>query len=228
MNDENENEKKETSEADASEQAMLSEIEARILGALMEKQLTTPDQYPLTLNSLVTACNQKTSREPVSSYSKGDVENCVNKLRERKLIDVEYGSRANRFDQRLSRTIFLDKPIQALVTILLLRGPQTVSELLNRTERMTRFENSSAIEDILNTLCQKTSPIVTHIPRQSGQREDRYMHLLCGKPDLSAWSTPNKISGSLPENTNELLERVEKLERKLTKVMSSLGIEDED
>jgi hypothetical protein len=208
--------------------AMLSAIEARILGTLMEKQLTTPDQYPLTLNSLVTGCNQKTSREPVSNYSKGDIEHCVNKLRERKLLEVEYGSRASRFDQRLTRTLFLDKPAQALLTIMLLRGPQTINELLNRTDRMTRFESPAVVQDILTTLCQKTSPVIVHIPRQSGQREDRYMHLLCGKPDLSVWLSSATSDAATGENSNsDLMARVEELERQLAKIINHLGLNGE-
>jgi len=223
-------------ESSAPEEAMLSAIEARILGSLMEKQLTTPDQYPLTLNSLVTACNQKTSREPVTNYSKGEIEHCINKMRDRKLIEVEYGSRANRYDQRLSRTLALSKPMQAAITIMLLRGPQTVSEVMNRSDRLYRFESATAIEELLATQCQKTSPIVVHIPRQGGQREDRYMHLLCGKPDLSQWSSAsggsygeaNRYEVNHHETNAELEARVEALERKLAQVMQALGIEDDD
>ncbi len=222
MNDEVEPVEDESNEA---QEALLNAMEARVLGALMEKQLTTPDQYPLTLNSLVTACNQKTSREPVSNYSKGEVENCVNKLRERKLLEVEYGSRANRYDQRLSRTLFFDKPIQAVVTIMLLRGPQTISELINRTERMTQFDSAAALEDLLNTLCQKTTPHIIHIPRQSGQREDRYMHLLCGKPDLSTWASSESSGANRQESRDDLITRVEELERQLERVMKELGLD---
>ena len=103
--------------ADSTE-PMLTAMEARILGALMEKQLTTPDAYPLTLNSLLLACNQKTSREPVSNYESGEVQRCVGQLQERKLIDVDYGARAARYDQRLTRVVSLDKPAQALICIM--------------------------------------------------------------------------------------------------------------
>lgn len=209
---------------------LLNAIEARALGALMEKQLTTPDQYPLTLNSLVTACNQKTSREPVSNYSKGEVERCVNELRDRKLIEVEYGSRANRYDQRLSRSLSMSKPLQSVVTVMLLRGPQTISELMNRCERMCGFENTGDIKELLDSQCQKTSPIITHIPRQDGQREDRYMHLLCGEPDLSTWSVKSTggSSGANLSSNAELVARVEKLERMLARVLEELGIDDTD
>ena len=209
-----------------STEAMLSVLEARVLGTLMEKQLTTPDQYPLTLNSLVIGCNQKTSREPISNYTKGEIENCINKLRDRKLVEVEYGSRASRYDQRLSRQLFLEKPAQAVLTIMLLRGPQTVNELLTRTDRMTRFENAGAVQDLLNTLCQKTSPIILHLPRQAGQREDRYMHLLCGEAAAQAASVI-KTSTASSQSEDELVARIEELERKLAKILTHLDLDDE-
>ncbi len=209
-----------------STEAMLSALEARVLGTLMEKQLTTPDQYPLTLNSLVIGCNQKTSREPISNYTKGEIENCINKLRDRKLVEVEYGSRASRYDQRLSRQLFLEKPAQAVLTIMLLRGPQTVNELLTRTDRMTRFENAGAVQDLLNTLCQKTSPIILHLPRQAGQREDRYMHLLCGEAAAQAASVI-KTSTASSQSEDELVARIEELERKLAKILTHLDLDDE-
>ena len=160
----------------------------------------------------------------MSNYTKGEVEHCVNQLRERKLVEVEYGSRANRFDQRLSRSLFLDKPAQAVLTIMLLRGPQTINELLNRTDRMVRFDNPQAVTELLNGLLQKTKPIFMHIPRQSGQREDRYMHLLCGKPDLSTWTSAS--TSSSVSNDTDLIARVDELERQLARVMQELGIEE--
>ena len=207
-------------------EAMLSAIEARVLGTLMEKQLTTPDLYPLTLNSLVTGCNQKTSREPVSNYSQGEVERCVNDLRSRKLVEVEYGSRANRYDQRLARVLFLDKPAQALLTIMLLRGPQTVNELMSRTERMAKWQNAGEVTDLLQTLCQKTQPVVVHIPRQVGQREDRYMHLLCGKPDLAALAQSVAHVKAAPQAQDaDLVARIDALEQQLAKVIQHLGLD---
>lgn len=231
MNDENNSnaEEQEQEQEQEQKQAMLNAIEARILGTLMEKQLTTPEQYPLTLNSLVTGCNQKTSREPVTNYTRGEIENCLNKLRDRKLVELEYGSRASRFDQRLSRNLYLDKPAQAVLTIMLLRGPQTVSELLNRSDRMYRFQNPAAVQDLLTTLCQKTAPIFVHLPRQSGQREDRYMHLLCGKPDVTAFaaSKPTGLNTmpSISTRESDLIARVEELEQQLAKVISHLGLD---
>src|SRR5690606_13505661 len=162
----------------ATDDAMLTDLEARILGALMEKQLTTPDAYPLTVNSLLLACNQKTSREPITNLTQGEVQHCLSQMQDRKWVDVDYGSRAHRYDQRLTRVLGIDKSAQALLNILLLRGPQTVAELFTRSQRMFEFASAESVEEKLQSLCEKSAPIIVRIPRQPGQREDRYMHLL--------------------------------------------------
>ena len=195
---------------------MLTTIEARILGALMEKQLTTPDAYPLTLNSLVLACNQKTSREPTSNYDPGEVQRCVSSMQDLKWVDVDYGSRAARYGQRITRVLGVDKATQALLTIMLLRGPQTLAELLTRTQRMFDFVNLQGLEEKMEQLCAKTTPFVVHIPRMPGQREDRYMHLLCGKPDLTAIAAMiNSTKSSSPAEDDRhpaLEQKIENLE----------------
>ena len=193
-----------------SAEPLLTDIEARILGALMEKQLATPDAYPLTLNSLVLACNQKTSREPITNLESGEVQRCLSQMQDKKLIEVDYGSRANRFDQRLTRVLSLDKSAQAILNVMLLRGPQTLVELLTRTQRMFDFSSPENLQEKLDQLCAKTHPIILRIPRQPGQREDRYMHLLCGKPDLTVIAAMG--SGAKKSASPELEERVEKLE----------------
>lgn len=200
----------------------LSTSEARSLGALMEKQLSTPEAYPLTLNSLVLACNQKTNREPVSNFSSGQTQQIINDLRERKLVEVEYGSRADRYEQRLSKQLYLDRKGQALLTVLLLRGPQTVSELFSRTQRMADFDSPEALEETLETMCRKTRPIIKRIPRQSGQREDRYVHLLSGEPDPS---TLRQIPASKSASKDDLLARIETLEEMVAKLMASSGLD---
>jgi uncharacterized protein YceH (UPF0502 family) len=225
------------------EPALLNTIEARVLGSLMEKQLTTPDQYPLTLNSLLLACNQKTSREPVSNYESGAVQRCVSELQDRNLLAVDYGNRAARYDQRLTRVLSVDKPTQAILTVMLLRGPQTVAEILTRTQRMAEFTNPQALEEKLQQLCAKTKPVVVHIPRQVGQREDRYMHLLCGKPDLAAIAAMQNSTTSIPSSRNsgndehtaqleqkiQLLEsRIELLEKQVATLMDLNGVTNAD
>lgn len=228
----------ENQDTPAEEQALLNAMEARVLGALMEKQLTTPDQYPLTLNSLQLACNQKTSREPVSNYESGAIQRCVSELQERQLLAVDYGSRAARYDQRLTRVLSVDKQTQAILTIMLLRGPQTVSEILTRTQRMAEFANPQALEEKLQQLCAKTKPVVVHIPRQAGQREDRYMHLLCGKPDLAAIAAMQSSSSSRASNDEhsvqqeqkiqQLESRIELLEKQVATLMELNGVNNAD
>jgi len=203
----------------------LTAMEARVLGALMEKQLTTPDAYPLTLNSLVLACNQKTSREPVSNYSSGEVQHCVRSLAEKKLVDVDHGARAERYRERLSRVLGADQSVQALLNVMLLRGPQTVHELLTRTQRMHEFENDQKVEEALMHLCEKFTPLVQRVPRQSGQREDRFVHLLSGAPDLSAIAamrSESKAPASISESS-ELEERVGMLETHVAELEKKLA-----
>ncbi|WP_331343864.1 YceH family protein [Cellvibrio sp. UBA7661] len=222
-----------TSTTAASEDTLLNAIEARVLGSLMEKQLTTPDQYPLTLNSLVLACNQKTSREPVSNYDNGTVQRCVSELQDRQFITVDYGTRAARYDQRLTRVLSVDKATQAILTVLLLRGAQTASEILTRTQRMFEFDSPRALEEKLQQLCAKTKPLVIHIPRQAGQREDRYTHLLCGQPDLSAIaaqaaskSTSSDSRVELEEKIHTLEQRIEVLEKQVAELLELNGSSD--
>lgn len=215
-----------TSEAEP----MLTAIEVRILGALMEKQLTTPDAYPLTLNSLVLACNQKTSREPTSNYEQGEIQRCVSDMQDRKLVDVDYGSRAARYGQRLTRVIGVDKATQALLNVMMLRGPQTLAELLTRTQRMFEFGNLQGLEEKMQQLCAKTSPVVVHIPRMVGQREDRYMHLLGGKPDLAAIAAMSNsaVTRSSPAAEDDripaLEQKVENLEAEVKRLQQQVKV----
>lgn len=210
--------------------SMLNAMEARILAALMEKQLSTPDQYPLTLNSLQLACNQKTNREPVSNYEVGALQRSLSELQDRQLIAIDYGARAARYDQRLTRVLGLDKPTQAILTVLLLRGAQTLSEIFTRTQRLAEFSSPQALEEKLETLCAKTKPLIIHIPRQAGQREDRYTHLLSGQPDLSAIAASSSISSTrearidLEEKVHALEARVEALENQLVKLLDASGL----
>jgi uncharacterized protein len=209
--------------------SMLSSMQARVLGSLMEKQLTTPDQYPLTLNSLQLACNQKTNREPLSNYETGQLQRCVSELQDTQLISVDYGARAARYDQRLTRVLSVDKSTQAILTVLLLRGAQTVSEILMRTQRMFDFGGPQELEEKLQQLCAKTKPIIVHISRQAGQREDRYMHLLCGQPDLAAIAAKTEMQArhmasddyqlELEKKIVLLEEKMQLLENKVAELM---------
>lgn len=212
----------------SADEPMLTAIEARVLGSLMEKQLTTPDAYPITLNSLVLACNQKTSREPVSNYELGELQRCASQLQDKNWITVDYSARAARYDQRLTRVLSVDKATQALLNIMLLRGPQTLAELFTRTQRMFEFENIKAVEEKLEHLCAKTTPYFVRIPRASGQREDRYMHLLCGKPDLAAIAAMSGSAKSSTQNDDErtihLEQKVEQLENQVRRLQQQIKV----
>ncbi len=202
---------------------IITATEARILGALMEKQLTTPDSYPLTLNSLQLACNQKTSREPVTNFEQGEIQNCLNGLQERKLVEVDWGARAARYDQRLTRVYSMDKAAQSLLCIMLLRGPQTLNELLTRTQRMYEFSSTGEIGEKLEQLCAKSNPLFMLLPRQAGQREDRYTHLFCGAPDLSQISQHAEAPATASAQELEpLIRRIEFLEQEVARLTQEL------
>jgi uncharacterized protein YceH (UPF0502 family) len=208
------------SKNDGGSSALLNAVEARILGAMMEKELTTPENYPLTLNSLTLACNQKSSRDPQVELTQGEVGSCIRRLQERHLVSGESGSRADRYAQQLTKFLDLDTAAQAVLNIMLLRGPQTLNELLTRSQRMWQFQDVAAVETAVNALAQGAEPRVQKIPRQSGQREDRYMHLLCGKLAIQA-SQPECVMGSA--NT-ALEDRIAKLEKQVAMLLEHAGL----
>lgn len=158
----------------------LHAIEVRILGCLIEKQLTTPESYPLTLNAVQLACNQKTSREPLMNLEPGEIGRYLRSLEARQLVRLVMGSRADRWEQRCDKQLELVKPQTVLLGLLMLRGPQTLGELLTRSNRMHDFEDVEEIRHQLERLISRD--LVVLLPRQAGQREDRYMHLL-GEPE---------------------------------------------
>lgn len=169
----------------ASKPPQLLAIELRVLGALMEKQLTTPDQYPLTINSIITACNQKSSREPVSNYHQGEVRRTLNELEERNFVRKEFGSRAEKYSQLFMSQLDLGKKQQALLCVMMLRGPQTLSELNTRTQRMEQFCDKDELTHCLERLCERDIALVARLGQQPGQRFDRFGHLFSGSPDIS-------------------------------------------
>lgn len=162
----------------------LTTAEARILGCLVEKQATTPEVYPLTLNALVLACNQKTSREPLMNLTAGQVGQGLRSLEGRGLARLVMGSRADRWEHRADKALELVAAQVVLIGLLLLRGPQTVNELLTRSSRMYAFEDAEQLQHNLERLISRG--LLCQLPRQAGQREDRYMHLLGDPADLQA------------------------------------------
>jgi uncharacterized protein YceH (UPF0502 family) len=149
----------------------------------MEKQRTTPDAYPLTLNALVQACTQKTSRNPVMRLEIGEVGHAVNALRDRGLIHASLAGRAERYDHKMASNYRLNRQEQALLCALMLRGPQTEGELRSNTARMAEFPDLAAVADTLAGLTAREPPLVTRLPRVPGKREERFGHLLCGEID---------------------------------------------
>jgi len=170
---------------------ILNDIEARILGALVEKQLTTPEYYPLTLNALVNACNQKNNRDPVVSFTERDVNATVENLRDRNLVYVFYGStsRVPKYKHMLPSVYELDEPATAIVSELLLRGPQTLGELRGHCERLHPFSSLGEVQETLDGLMRRDDPLVVRLPVQPGRKEARFAHLLSGEIDVEELAT---------------------------------------
>jgi uncharacterized protein YceH (UPF0502 family) len=156
----------------------LDPVEIRVLGALLEKEQTTPELYPLTVNALLAACNQKTNRDPVMRLSEGEVWDALERLRQDVLVWRSEGVRTERWKQSVSRRWGLDVPGKALMTLLLLRGPQTVGELRARTERMHAFGSLEEVEETLRRLAAMDEPLVAELPRRPGRKETRWTHLV--------------------------------------------------
>ncbi len=168
----------------------LSLLEARVLGVLIEKAHTVPDSYPLSLNSLTLGCNQKTARDPVINASEADVQGAADALRSLSLVFESSGSRVTRYEHNLGRALGLPSQSVALLAVLMLRGPQTGSELRANSERLHRFADLSSVEAFLDELAErpdeKGGPLVVKLPRAAGSREPRWAQLLCGPVDMSA------------------------------------------
>jgi uncharacterized protein YceH (UPF0502 family) len=206
---------------------VLTPVEARILGSLAEKAATTPDTYPLTLNNLVLACNQKTAREPVTNLSPGEIGHALRQLEPRGLVKSEYGARAERYHHRIDRVFDLTPAQSSLMALLLLRGPQTLHELLSRSERMHRFAGTDDVRHALERLAERETPLVRRLPRGSGQREDRYAHLLCGEPTMPERDDDAPASrGHDSQATDALLARIEALEARVTALEAAASASD--
>ena len=195
----------------------LTATEARILGCLVEKEATTPEQYPLTENAIVVAGNQKTAREPVMELTPGEVGHALRQLEPRGLVRSVHGSRAQRYEHRFDKAFGVTAQQQALLAVLLLRGPQTLAELQTRTERLAKFNDADDARHALERLIERE--LVLRLPKAAGQREERWMHLLCGPVDVSALAAaaPERSAGreSLEARLEALEVRVAGLEARL-------------
>ena len=169
---------------------VLNDVEARVLGALIEKDITTPDYYPLSLNSLVNACNQKNNRDPVMALDEAAVRDALSGLQELRLAGPAGGadSRVTKYEHRMQNVLNLSRGETAVLCVLLLRGPQTPGELRGRTERMHSFEGLDAVQASLQKLMQREPPLAVVLPRQPGTKESRYAHLLSGPIDAAEFA----------------------------------------
>jgi uncharacterized protein YceH (UPF0502 family) len=202
---------------------LLIDIEVRILGCLIEKEITTPDYYPLTLNSLTNACNQKSNRSPVVSYEDTTVVRGLDSLREKGLVEKIYkaDSRVPKYQHSFPQKFALSSDYVAVLCELMLRGPQTVGEIRNRAERMYPFGGLQEVEEILNRLMEKEPPLVVKLPRQTGRKEPRFAHLLSGEPEI------REEGHALSEETATIRvrtenERIAKLEDGITELRREL------
>ena len=206
----------------------LNDIEVRVLGSLIEKDITTPDYYPLSLNALVNACNQKNNRDPVMTLDESSVRQALSSLQEKRMAGPAGGadSRVTKYEHRLQEVFNFDRRETAIVCVLLLRGPQTPGELRGRTERMYRFEALDDVEATLKKLTEREPSLVAVLPRQPGTKESRYMHLLSGdapaiesepvvaRPRLQASEDPR--IANLEAEVSALRQEVADLKRQVT------------
>jgi len=204
-------------------QLHLSETEARVLGALIEKDVTTPDYYPLSLNALVNACNQKNNRDPVMGLAEDAVRDALSSLQEKRMAGPAGGadSRVTKYEHRLQEVFNFDRREIAVVCVLLLRGPQTPGELRGRTERMYRFETLDDVQSALQKLTDRQPSLVVVLPRQPGTKESRYMHLFSG--DVSAEFVAAASAASPRSSADPIEFRIASLESEIASLRSEVA-----
>jgi uncharacterized protein YceH (UPF0502 family) len=212
----------------------LNEIEARVIGCLIEKSIVTPEQYPMTLNALTNACNQKSSREPVMSLTPGEVQHTIRALEAKHLARTEenFKSRAEKYAQRFCGTRYSDlqlNPAQvAIVCLLLLRGPQTPGEIKARSGRLHDFADNSEVVSTLESLITRDGePLLVKLPRTPGRKDSEYMHLFSGAVDVEAYASralaAKPAAASTASGVADLLQRVEQLEAEVAELRALIG-----
>jgi uncharacterized protein YceH (UPF0502 family) len=201
---------------------LLNETEVRVLGSLIEKDSTTPDYYPLSLNALVNACNQKSSRDPVMTLDEDAVRQALHSLADKRLAGPTSSadSRVTKYEHRMQEVFNFSRGEIAVLCVLLLRGPQTPGELRGRTERMFRFTELEEVQATLNKLMQREPPLAKMLRRQPGTKEARFMHLFSG--DVESWEPPDESQPSAPAGSSEP-ERVARLEDEISALKKEMA-----
>ena len=205
----------------------LDAVELRVLGSLVEKQLSTPEYYPLTLNALVAACNQKSNREPVMELNESEIQRSLDRLQDEKLVWKVLGGRAVRWDHNLDKAWQLDHPTKAIVTLLFLRGPQTPGELRGRSDRLYGFESITEVEETLQRMSHEPT-LARELARRPGQKESRWGHILGGaivEPEPAAETSHHAAGGGEPLSVRvaRLEEQVATLTAELKALKENLG-----
>ncbi|HJU39163.1 MAG TPA: YceH family protein [Tahibacter sp.] len=203
---------------------LLEPIEARVLGCLVEKASTTPETYPLTLNAVVSACNQKSNRDPVMELEPGAVGHALRQLEGKRLVAGSLSARASRYEHRMDQALNITPRQRALLAVMMLRGPQTASELLTRSERLADFGSLDDVRATLDRLAQREPPLAVRIGRGAGQREDRYMHLLCGEALVGEYAAREPAAGGGGSSNGDLEARISQLESLVDALQERLGL----
>jgi len=203
---------------------ILNDIEIRVLGSLVEKQVTTPEYYPLTLNALTLACNQKNNRHPVTAYNDEQVAEALETLREKNLTYVFYGStsRVPKYKHVMPEVLRVTHSEVALLCVLMLRGAQTPGELRGNAARLHEFSGLEEIEQTLNGLISRDEPLVVRLPRQPGQKEVRFVHLLAGDVDVESFAEAERAPAVPRRTSSETIERLEQRVEVLTTEVEKL------
>ncbi len=206
----------------------LSALEARVLAVLVEKASTVPDSYPMSLNSLTQGVNQKTARDPVMNASESDVASALDELKAMSLVNSVSGSRVARFEHNMKRVYGIPGQAEALLTVLMLRGPQTSAELRINCERIHRFADVSSVEGFLEELAGREPALAVKLPKAPGAREARWAHLLSGEPvvpaSAMAFSPATASSSERDEEIAALRAEVEQLKAAVARIQQDLGI----
>ena len=203
---------------------VLNEYELRVIGALIEKQIATPDYYPMTLNALVNACNQKNHRDPVVSYDEATVTRALGSLRDKKLAYTFHGSeaRVTKYGHLFPKAYELNEAETAVMCVLILRGPQTPGELRSRSAHLHTFENLPEVETTLHNLSLREQALVVKLPRQSGSRESRFAHLLGGDINIEELAATMEKADATASTSRAGNERIAKLEEEVATLRQEL------